>query len=302
MQISSSTEQTQSVISDFGSIPYFHTTNSIPYTTVPIAYHTTNAQFCVQNAVAAGYILQNDSLQQRENGPLSSSLGFPHSSVGKESSCNAGDLGSIPGLGRSPGEGKDYPLQYSGLENCIKCIVHGVSKSRTRLSDFHFHFASSATMEICTICKNNWKLFIMHLYKIFKYLKSGDYMFNRFLKKKRFEYNALPIQLLKQKYNKWCINTKVDLWLFNPQLMCDSFVTARPVALQAPLSMGFPRQEYQSGLPFPSSWRKEDPGIKLASPALSDRFSTPEPPGKAKVLLLTTNDSLKERNLFTRKH
>ena len=47
------------------------------------------------------------------------SLAFPHSSVGKESACNAGDLGSIPGLGRSPGKGKDYPLQYSGLENSM---------------------------------------------------------------------------------------------------------------------------------------------------------------------------------------
>ena len=51
-----------------------------------------------------------------------------------------GDLGSIPGLGRSPGEGKGYPLQYSGLENSIDCIAHGVAKSRTRLSSFHFHF------------------------------------------------------------------------------------------------------------------------------------------------------------------
>ena len=48
-----------------------------------------------------------------------------------------GDLGSIPGLGRSPGEGQGYPLQYSGLENSIDC---GVAKSRTRLSSFHFHF------------------------------------------------------------------------------------------------------------------------------------------------------------------
>ena len=61
------------------------------------------------------------------------------SSVGKESSCNAGDLGSIPGLERSSGEGKGYPLQYSGLENSMECIVHGVAKSQTRLSDFHFH-------------------------------------------------------------------------------------------------------------------------------------------------------------------
>ena len=63
---------------------------------------------------------------------------FPHSSVGKESACNAGDPGSIPGLGRSPGEGKGDPLQYSGLENSVNSIVHGVAKSRTGLSNFHF--------------------------------------------------------------------------------------------------------------------------------------------------------------------
>ena len=69
-------------------------------------------------------------------------LGFSCGSAGKESTCNAGDLGSIPRLGRSPGEGKGYPLQYSGLENSIDCIVHGVTKSQTRLSDFHFTIAS----------------------------------------------------------------------------------------------------------------------------------------------------------------
>ena len=103
--------------------------------------------------------------------------GFPDSSVGKESTCNAGDpnsipglkrspgegigyplqyswaslvaqlvnnlpaihvdLGLIPGLGRSPGEGKGYPLQYSGQENSMDCRVHEVAKSRTQLSDFH---------------------------------------------------------------------------------------------------------------------------------------------------------------------
>ena len=57
-----------------------------------------------------------------------------------ESSCNARDLGSIPGLGRPPGKGKSYPLQCSGLENSTDYIVHGVAKSRTQLSDFHFHF------------------------------------------------------------------------------------------------------------------------------------------------------------------
>ena len=65
-------------------------------------------------------------------------MGFPDGSAGKESACNAGDLGSVPGLGRSPGEWKGYPLQYSGLENSIDCIVHEVRKSQTRLSDFHF--------------------------------------------------------------------------------------------------------------------------------------------------------------------
>ena len=67
-------------------------------------------------------------------------LGFPAGSDGKESACNARVLGSISGLGISPGEGKGYPLQYSGLENSMDGIVHGVAKSWTRLSDFHFHF------------------------------------------------------------------------------------------------------------------------------------------------------------------
>ena len=67
-------------------------------------------------------------------------LGFPDSSVGKESACNAGDPGLIPGSGRSAGEGIGYPLQYSGLENSVDYTVHGVTKSRIQLSDFHFHF------------------------------------------------------------------------------------------------------------------------------------------------------------------
>ena len=66
-------------------------------------------------------------------------MDFPGSSNGKESACNAGDLGSIPGLERSPGEGKGYSLQYSGLENSMDYTVHGVAKSWTRLSDFHVH-------------------------------------------------------------------------------------------------------------------------------------------------------------------
>ena len=71
--------------------------------------------------------------------PTAVFLGFPGASVGKESACNVGDLGSISGLVRSPGEGKGYPFQYSGLENSMACIVHGVARSQRGLSDFHFH-------------------------------------------------------------------------------------------------------------------------------------------------------------------
>ena len=56
----------------------------------------------------------------------------------KASASNAGDLGSVPGLGISPGEGNGYPLQYSGLENSMDYIVHGVTNSQTQLSNFHF--------------------------------------------------------------------------------------------------------------------------------------------------------------------
>ena len=69
-------------------------------------------------------------------------MGFPCGSAGEESACNVGDLGLIPGLGRSPREGKGYPLQYSDLAISMDCIVQGVTKSWTRLSDFHFHLVS----------------------------------------------------------------------------------------------------------------------------------------------------------------
>ena len=65
-------------------------------------------------------------------------LGYPCGSAGKESACNAGDLGSIPGLGRSPGEGKGYPLQYSGLEKSMGSTVHVVIK-RHDWTTFTFH-------------------------------------------------------------------------------------------------------------------------------------------------------------------
>ena len=79
--------------------------------------------------------IQKDQTEKKTQLPLL--MGFPDSSVGKGSPCNVGNLGSIPWLGRSPGEGKGYPLQYSGLENSMGCIVHGVAKNWTRPSDFH---------------------------------------------------------------------------------------------------------------------------------------------------------------------
>ena len=125
---------------------------------------------------------------------------FPCGSAGKESTCNAGDLGSTPGLGRSPGEGKGYPLQYSSLQNSIDCIVHGVAKSWTRLNDFHFHLEKFRDSKVYCVVVESLSL----------------------------------------------------VWLF---------VTAWTIAHQAPLSMGFPRQEYWSGLPFPTPGTLPDPGI-----------------------------------------
>ena len=72
----------------------------------------------------------------------------PGGSVSKESACNVEDSGSIPGSGRSPGEGVGYPLQYSGLENPMDCTVCGVAKSRTRLSDFHFTFTRGQSLTV----------------------------------------------------------------------------------------------------------------------------------------------------------
>ena len=66
-------------------------------------------------------------------------VGFPSGSAGEESACNEGNLGLTPGLGRSSGERKGYPLQYSGLENSMDCIVHGVAKSRIKLSNQHLN-------------------------------------------------------------------------------------------------------------------------------------------------------------------
>ena len=78
-----------------------------------------------------------------------------NSSVGKESACNAGDPGSIPGWGSSAGEGIGYPLQCSGLENSMDYIVHVVAKSRTQLSDFYIFLWANW----CPLCVwRDWRL------------------------------------------------------------------------------------------------------------------------------------------------
>ena len=83
-------------------------------------------------------------LSTKRNFPVSLS---PCGSAGKESTHNVGDLGLIPGLEKFPGERKGKILQYSCLENSMDCIVHEITKSRTRLSDFHFHSLSLPTSQ-----------------------------------------------------------------------------------------------------------------------------------------------------------
>ena len=89
---------------------------------------------------------------RRDRSPTPVFLGFPGGSDRIEFTFNVGDLGSVPGLGRSPGEENGYPLQYSGLENSMdrgawQATVHGVAGSQTRLSAFHFHLMMQS--QIC---------------------------------------------------------------------------------------------------------------------------------------------------------
>ena len=86
-----------------------------------------------------------------------SAVGLPLLLSCKESTCNAGDLGATSGLGISPGEGKGYPLQYSGLENSVDCLVHELAKSQTRLSIFHFLHFSAVSRETHTHRKRPFK-------------------------------------------------------------------------------------------------------------------------------------------------
>ena len=99
-----------------------------------------------------------DIFQVLKNTP--SCRGFPGGLAGKESTCDVGDLRLIPGLGRSPGEGNNYPFRYSGLDNSMDCIVHGVAKSWTQLSNFHLAVetvcASSMTHKASVVHSEEW--------------------------------------------------------------------------------------------------------------------------------------------------
>ena len=102
------------------------------------------------------FLGQEDS-RRRDRLPPPVFLGFPYGSAGKESAHNAGELGFIPELGRSPGEGEGSPLQYLGLENSMDCIVHEVAKSRTRLSSIHFHWTTLVLLLLKNVFNGlNW--------------------------------------------------------------------------------------------------------------------------------------------------
>ena len=131
--------------------------------------------------------------------------GFPGGSAGKESACKVGDLGLIPGLGRSTRDGNCYPLQYSGLETSIDCVVHGVAKSWTQRSDFYSFIHETETNS-----------------------------------QREQTYGC-------QRGGTW---GKRDWWFGIVQLLCPTLAIPWIVAHQAPLSMGFSRQEYWNGLPF----------------------------------------------------
>ena len=97
------------------------------------------------------------------NSLLFEKQGFPCSSADEKSTCNAEDLGSIPGLQISPGEGNSYPLQYSSLENSMDYTVHRVTKIQTQLRNFHFHFLETQTS-------------LAHRYEYFSHLLSNPFI------------------------------------------------------------------------------------------------------------------------------
>ena len=101
----------------------------IPNSSIVLPYHPSLGIY--KPVLSACESVCWEGLWRRNRLPTPVFLGFPFGSAGKETACNVGDLGPIPGLGRSPGEGKGYPLQSSALENSMHCITHGVTESWT---------------------------------------------------------------------------------------------------------------------------------------------------------------------------
>ena len=161
-----------------GSTPFF----ACAYTVVPCSLSSASKDSAC-NAGDPGSISGNwigKIYCRRDRLPTPVFLGFSGGSAGKESTCNVGDLGSIPGLGRSPGEGNSYPLQYSGLENSMDCIVHGAAESRTRLSAFHFHvsFPELFVEKPIFPLQFSWKLWQESIYHICQSLFLDSQLFN----------------------------------------------------------------------------------------------------------------------------
>ena len=117
----------------------------------------------IRGSVDQGWGMKSEEAGELNQVSILGVLGFPGDSAGKESTCNAGDLGSIPGSGRSPGEGNGNPLQYSCLENpkdggAWQVTVHRVTKSQTQLSDqAHYSTGCTGGKECCRKCGARWK-------------------------------------------------------------------------------------------------------------------------------------------------
>ena len=105
-------------------------------------------------------------LWRRDRLPTPVFLGFPCDSAGKESTCNVGDLGSTPGLGRYPEEGKGYPLQYSGLENSMNCIVHWGCKEL----DMTEQLSLSNVLVVSVVMDNTGMLLIRLWHEVFNFI------------------------------------------------------------------------------------------------------------------------------------
>ena len=152
-----------------------------------------------------------------------SHLGFPSDSAGKESTCNAGDLGSVPGLGRFPGEGNGYPLQYSGLENSMDCIVHGVTKSWTWLSEFHFTFHMKHQEFSTAVLLCWWCIYI------YFYLAAGLCVNSLFWRDNLFCLLDTELYVVNSQVAPECLR---KVWHFSWQLLQFPFLCSNPSSSQ----------------------------------------------------------------------